>query len=268
MAIEAAQISHAIERARINAALYAKAANYYAAIAPGLLGAKNDREPQRLRASDAGRCSRELWADLNGKFDLLDTTKGLLRMDNGSLMGPWLACLLKAGLELEFFVELEPNVMHAGVSGHVDAIIDTVQVEGELQGRYETIATVEFKWSAWTGDWRGDCKKFQRDQSGLYALATLAPQHFVVIYYAASPERLPVKGEGWIDGSYLVVHPFSTAATEREVNLEYERLAKALAAEMPEPDPPDAFRCKSCRFSLCERNPHHDVEATLEESLL
>jgi hypothetical protein len=255
--IEATQIREAIERARLDPGLHAKALDYYAQIAPIVLRRNHERKPGALRASDAGRCSRELWADLNGKLDLREDAKGALRMDNGTLMGAWFACLLKVGLEAvrpELLVELELTVEHDGTPGHVDATIDEVFVDDEHEGFRETQAAVEFKWSAWTGDWRGDCKPFQRDQSGKYGLATDAPQHLVTIYYASSPDRLYIKNEGWIEGNYLVTHAFETAATEPQVEAEYARLSKALAIEMPEPDPPEGWRCKVCRFSLCDRN--------------
>jgi hypothetical protein len=256
-------IRAAIEKTLTDAELLSRAQFYHSEIAGEVLSRNHERKNGGLRASDAGSCSLELWADINGKLDIPESPKGLLRMNNGSLVGAWLACLLKAGLEdassNAIFVECERTVLHDGIPGHVDATLFV----GDEDGGSKVLATVEFKLSAWTGDWRGDCKPAHRIQSGKYALAESAPQHFVVVYYASSPDRIYDKAaKEWFNGEWLVVHPFSTEETEFDVALEYERLRAALSKDAPEADPPEAWNCKYCRFSKCPRNKNPNRPAT------
>jgi hypothetical protein len=262
--VVAEEIKSAIETALRTPELLERAQAYHAEIASGVLSRNHDREPGKLRISDAGACSRELWAKMNGKLDLPEDPKSLLRMHNGSLMGAWMACVLKAGLEEDrpdLQIIAESEVAHDGIPGHVD-----VTVYRRPAKFLPAEATVEMKWSAWTGDWRSDCKPSHRIQSGKYALAEAAPQHFVVNYYAASPATIYVKDEGArIPGNYLVVHPFETDETAFDVAKEYDRLSAALNVEMPEPDPPEAYLCRSCRFSKCEKNPAYTAPGLLEK---
>jgi hypothetical protein len=255
--VNAENIKSAIETALRTPELLERAQAYHAEIASSVLSRNHDREPGKLRISDAGACSRELWAKMNGKLDLPEDPKSLLRMHNGSLFGAWMACLLKAGLESPgpresgYVVIAENEVEHDGIPGHVDVVV----LRATESGIAPTLATIEFKWSAWTGDWRNDCKPAHRIQSGKYALAEAAPQHFVVIYYAASPATIYVKDEGArIPGNYLVVHPFETDETAFDVAVEYDRLAAALTKDMPDADPPEEYLCKSCKFSACKLN--------------
>jgi hypothetical protein len=255
--ISANEIRAAIENALRDDALLQRAREYHAEIAGDVLLRNHERAPGSLRISDAGSCSLELWAKLNDKLDIPEEPKSFLRMNNGSLMGAWLACLLKAGLEKahDWRTLLETTVSHDGIPGHVDATV--------LSGLMACEATVEFKLSAWTGDWRGDCKPAHRLQSGKYALAERAPQHFVVVYYASSPDRIYDKAtKEWFAGEWLVVHPFTTEETEFDVALEYERLRAALSKDAPAADPPEAWNCKYCRYSKCERNKNPNRPAT------
>lgn len=267
------EIRGAIVRGIEHEALGGRVQQLFAEVAPSVLSRNHERKPDSLRISDAGKCSLELWAALNGKHDIPERAKDRARMANGQLMGAWLACCLKAGLESlrpELRTLVENTVSHDKIPGHVDATILSSLLTAE--------ATCEFKWTAWTGDWRGDCKPAHRIQSGKYALAENAPQHFVVNYYAASPESIYIKdldgpGKGGrIPGEWLVVHEFETEDTRYEVRDEYARLAKALTAKAPAPDPPEAWNCKYCRFSGCVKNvnpnrPSTDTAAQLAASL-
>jgi hypothetical protein len=256
--LEAAGIRAAIVRGIEDEELANRVDELWRGVCYELLSRNHHRKPGTLRASDAGSCSLELWADLNGKLDIPDSAKAKARMMNGTLMGAWLAACLTAGLEVlrpELRTLIENVVQHDGIPGHTDATILSSVLTAE--------ATVECKWSAWTGDWRGDCKPAHRIQSGKYALAESAQQHFVVVYYASSPDRIYDKAnKEWFAGEWLVVHPFSTEETEFDVALEYERLRAALSKDAPEADPPEAWNCKYCRFSKCPRNKNPNRPAT------
>lgn len=250
-------IRAAIERARTTPELLEDARAHHSAIAAAVLSRNHDRVPGQLRISDAGSCQRELWAKNLGLLDIPEDAKSSLRMDNGSLFGAWVACLLKAGIEADaerdWRVLAEVETSHDGIPGHVDAVI--------LESVLGALATVECKWTASPKVYR-DPQPSHRVQSGAYALGERAPQHFVVVYFACS----------WAKDDFLVVHSFDTDETAFDVAIEYGRLRGALAETMPDPDPPEAYLCKSCRFSKCERNanpnrPAPDVAAALERSL-
>ena len=188
--------------------------------------------------SDAGSCSRELWAKQRDLLDIPEDAKAGIRMDNGSLVGAWLACLLKVALEQSdpgFFVTLETELEHDGKVGHADA---TIRYAGE------PYAVVEFKWSAWPGKTDGEAKQQHLLQAGTYAEAYGASRAFVVTYFASA----------WAKGEWLTVNAMETEWWHGEIKDEYARLAKALQPKMPDPDPPESYLCKSCRFSDCERN--------------
>ena len=238
MEITADTIRDAILVARTTPRLLKRARSLHGIIAGDVLSRNHDREPGTIRASDAGSCTRWLWANLNGKLDIPDDPKAELRKDNGSLFGAWLACLLKAYLEAQdpqTDVFLEAETADVGNPGHIDAAIIDHGIAA---------ATVELKWSAWPGKTDGQAKPQHRIQSGKYAQAFGAPVHFVVTYFASA----------WAKGDWLTVHAFTTEETAFDVEVEYDRLKGALAVDMPEPDPPEEYLCKSCAFSKCELN--------------
>lgn len=237
MTITADAIREAIQRARTDPDLLEEARLLHASLAGEVLSRNHDRTRGQLRVSDAGACTRELWAKDRELLDIPEDAKGALRMDNGSLFGAWGACLLKAALEhadARYVVHLEHEVEYDGTPGHIDAAI-------AFDGA--PLATVECKWTA-SPKVDLEAKPQHRLQSGRYGLAYKAPQHFVVVYYACA----------WAKGDYLVVHAFDTDETAFDVALEYERLQEALGDEIPEPNPPEEYLCKSCRYGQCERN--------------
>ena len=220
----------------------------WAAVAADVLSRNHEREPGALRISDAGRCRRELWAELNGKRDLRDDPEGLLsRMNLGSLDGAWIACLLAAALEAKQYVaRVEITLEHEGVKGHCDL--------GIYSKALVPLRLIECKMSMWTGAHDGP-KPYHISQSGKYALGGGFPEFQVITHFPATQ----VRWDKTIGARVSEPHIFPSDVFRTDdyvaiVTKEYERLRGALAKEMPEGDPAEDFRCRSCRFSACERN--------------
>ena len=244
-----------IERALLTEPTLARAEALWRGVAPEVLSRNHGRAPGVLRASDAGRCSRELWAEIHGKRDLPEDAQGLLKMNLGSCAGAWLACLLGAAAEEQGYVASAEVALGgpptALVSGHCD-----LAIYRELNGALDPLLVVEFKFSAWTGAHDGP-KPYHLVQACKYARLIGAPYFCVVLYYPSTQARFDKTigtkvSEPHIEPSQL--YDANDPKILSDMNADYERLAKALNDEMPEGDPQEAFRCRSCRFSECERN--------------
>ena len=208
----------------------------------------------KLRASDAGRCVRELWAEVHDKRDLPEDAQGMLKMNTGSLVGAWLACLLGAAFEeQDYGAHAEVAMDRDGITGHADLFI-TRAVEKGAGMRAEPALIVEFKFSAWTGKHDGP-KPYHLIQAAQYARMVGAPQFIVIQYYPATQARFDKEigtkvSEPHIEPSQV----YETKDFVSETDAEYVRLRVGLGDEMPLGDPAEAFRCRSCRFAGCERN--------------
>ena len=213
-----------------------------------------------LRPSSFGRCSLEFAADNLGLLDLDRADDARLIMDNGTLMGLWFACLLKAGASSEampFSVTLEYRATYRGVPGNIDALIAWPVKGNGLADR----EIVELKTSPSAGEIKdpGVKKPAQCLQAASYALdPNIDAERFTIVTFGynvgSSREGVP-----W---PKLAQHTHKTADWKPLVDAEIDRLT-ALAA-MPKAevlsnaatlaDAVDAFRCGSCRLSGCERN--------------
>lgn len=214
------------------------AAVIFAETAQKALGNEHDREPMTVRTSDAGRCSLELWAELHGQVDVeVDVATQLTRFDIGTIYGSWLAAILKATLERtdEYHVLLEADLARNGVSGHADALI---YAHPDLA----PVLAVEFK--STYGNKQREALTFQTIQVCNYALAADFPLATIV---TIAPASFPATNR-------LRADDYDPAAWQRRVDAEYARLQRA-TGDLPAPaDPDEAWRCKGCKYSACERN--------------
>ena len=244
-----------IDEALLSEPLLERAQAIWSQCAVDVLARNHGRQPGVLRASDAGRCVRELWAELNDARDLSEDPQGLLKMNTGSLIGAWLACLTAAAAESHGYACVAEVVLGgapgADVSGHADLSIGV-----DKDGVFAPLGIVEYKYSAWTGE-HGGPKAYQVVQTGKYARLCGAPEFCVVTYYPGTQARFDKSlgtkvAQPHIEPSqwYRTDDPTISA----QITSEYARLKNAFSAEMPEGDPGEAFRCRSCRFAACERN--------------
>jgi hypothetical protein len=254
-----------IEQALLTESTLDRAASLWSACSAQVLSRNHGRANGTLRASDAGRCAREAWAEIHGKRDLPEDAPGILKMNTGSLVGAWLACLLGAALvEKGYAAHLEMALERDGITGHADLMVSKI-----VEGHCEPELIVEFKFSAWSGKHDGP-KPYHIIQAAQYARMVGAPCFVVILYYPSTQARFDkVIGtrvsEPHIEPSQIYVTSEWIGETEKE----YARLRKALGDEIPEGDPQEAFRCRSCRASFCElnKNPlntrNHEAPITL-----
>ena len=112
----------------------------------------------------------------------------MLKMNTGSLVGAWLACLLGAAFEeQDYGAHAEVAMDRDGITGHADLFI-TRAVEKGAGMRAEPALIVEFKFSAWTGKHDGP-KPYHLIQAAQYARMVGAPQFIVIQYYPATQAR-------------------------------------------------------------------------------
>lgn len=216
------------------------------------LADEHTRTPGRIRASDAGRCVRELWADIHNKLDLpIDATTQLSRFDIGTFYGAWLACLLKASLESRdpnIRVAVEVETERAGITGHADAIICqcSSQLAMPQPEDFKPIYVAEFKSTYGKSNKKlpSDDKFYQVAQVTDYALAYDVPMGGVITFAPAA----------WPAEDRFTFEDCDPAVYELRTDIEYQRLQAALLDEMPDGDPEQPWRCQSCRFSKCELN--------------
>lgn len=249
-----AAIRARVEQALLDEQTLAVARRKWTEVAIDVLSRNRDRTPGYLRASDAGRCSRELYADVHGLLDLSESPEALLKMSHGGLIGAWLACLLGAAFEAEGYgAHAEVAMDRDGISGHADLFV-TRSVTDALGTHAEPTLVVEFKFSAWSGKHDGP-KPYHLVQAAQYARMLGAPQFIVVQYYPATQARFDkVIGAKVSEPHLEPSQVYETKDFLAETDAEYARLRKGLGDATPDPDPSEAWRCRSCRFSGCDRN--------------
>jgi hypothetical protein len=244
-----------IDRAAASTELRAIAAEHLCdAIKAGAL-AYQGRKPE-IRPSDYGSCRLSLWAEIHGLADIprnpIDSQ--LARLDVGSLMGAWEACLLKAAIEAEYsitandFWECELEYVPDG-GGHIDARLQHFVYgdEDNPQVSVERIP-VEFKskYDA-TPVSAGFVFKENRNhalQVSDYGIKDGA-KRAILVYF------LPANKSGKRLWQFTFdLYPWWPEA----VRIERERLAPALDDEPPKADPQTLFACYVCRFAGCPDN--------------
>lgn len=194
------------------------------------------REREGIRASDAGRCLRELWADVHDMLDLPQEIEGQLnRLDIGTIMGAWYGALFAAALPAitDFHCTLEETITHEDIPGHADVVVylgDTA------------LQVIDFK-SNYAARSAGPAKSHQCLQVARYALGKGAQLFSIFTITPATSSPMHRQDN------------FNTADWAQAVEIESARLKAALGEDMPAAVPPDGWRCKYCRFSLCEKNP-------------
>lgn len=215
------------------------------------------RTAGKLRVSDAGACSLSLWAEIHGKLDIGENYQTLdSRMQPGQLDGARTACLIAAGIKCFYWpltVQLEQLLDHELVPGHADIIVyaepDPIEVvECKLTLYGKGIKPPEEEHRYWIY------------QACLYAMHVGAPTFVVLVHAPAA----------W-SGPSRAAFRYYTDDWRLETVEEYARLAQAMRDDPPEADPPQDWRCKSCRYSQCERNVNPlrpVVERIVDEVLL
>ncbi len=245
------EIRQWVEEALLSDDILTRAQALWRTVAADVLDRNHGRIDGRLRASDAGRCVRELWAEIHGKRDLPEDAQGLLKMNAGSLIGAWLACLLGAGAEAHGYTAHAEVLLEGqdGVSGHCDLSIGKV-----INGAVEPLVVIEFKQSFWTGAHDGP-KSYHLVQAAKYASLIGAP-YFVVVQYLPGTQARFDKALG-TKVAQPHIEPSQVYKTSEYTEIaakDYDRLRAALKDERPEGDPSEGFRCRSCRYGACERN--------------
>jgi hypothetical protein len=203
-----------------------------------------------LSASAAGSCSLELWAKLNGRFDLPDDyTSQAAKMDTGTLLGAWLAAQFAVGYEDLFAstVEVEVTGEHEGIPAHVEIVIDDATMDPETNGKWMVEIKTQFWGGAVTDQGRTKHSKLPHIlQACKEAMIVGAPGFSVLnVYPAATKNKNP---------HYFIQDDFVTAEWVLDTQAEYRRLEAALGPVAPAADPPEAWRCNFCRYSACDKN--------------
>lgn len=237
-------VIEAIERAALDPVLRAVAANRFAINVQAALGEKP--RTAVLRGSDCGRCSLELWADVQGALTIpTDVDTQLARYDAGNLTGAWLGALLQVGapaVEPSLYVQLEHPVMYRGIPISVDSLIRD-------RADDEPLHVTEFKstYVSKSMDAPHVGREYQVLQAGLEALGAGAPEFTVVTF---GPSAYLPKHTG-----RLREDRYETASWKADVDREVDRLeAAASRLDPPEADPKEPWRCRTCNFGACARN--------------
>lgn len=192
-----------------------------------------------IRPSDFGSCGLSLHATVHDLETLPrePIDEQLTRLDSGSLLGAWQACLLKAAAESDGWdirLEYEPKG-----GGHIDALCCSLRLP------FERIA-VEFKtiYEGGTPIKRPTIKDNENHllQSADYADRTASTMALCYLKLSAK------KGERF--GQF----DFEPAPFVPYVVAERARLAPALGDEKPAADPQAFYSCYTCRYGACEKN--------------
>lgn len=223
-------------------------------VAAETMSRNHERTPFQLRTSDAGRCMRELWAEMHGERDLPESPETLLmKLHQGTLSGAWVACLLKSGLRDKYCVELEKEIVFPdGRTGHADIAV----YQNPFSESQKCLEVVDCKWTAWSGvvEAPEDRNPYQCLSTGSYALALGAPTFVILASSPAANYRC----------KKLNQYRYVTEQWKERIETEYMRLEYGLADDMPEGDPSADWRCKVCRFSACEKNKNKMKPAVLD----
>lgn len=246
-----------IKYARSDDTLRERARVRFAAIAPSLFG----KHAVELSASSAGRCKRELWAYLHGKLDIpenFDTV--LMKMDLGTLNAAWCAALFAVAYtdaNPGSAVDLEGEVEHDGIPGHIDIAISRDGASPHCDHVVELKATFwplrPDKVAEWTPP------LYHRQQACVYSAGKKAPRFSVVTFFPAAQRS------GATEPTFCLQHDYETAEEIASANVELARMREALADERPDADPKEAWRCATCLFSGCDKNRNPLGEALLRE---
>lgn len=193
-------------------------------------------EREILGGSDAGECVRKLWAQLHGLAPRSFPPKVQFhKLDGGNLFGAWTAALLKVALEERgYLIHLEAEVATVGREGHIDIVI-------EPPGHAAWIVDVKWSPSYRTVDPPDEKRFWQILQAGWYATEMDAPDFSI----------LTLSPLGMVEAQ----HDYSTFDYLADIEEESERLAHAYDEKMPDADVKEKFRCDSCAFRACEKNP-------------
>jgi hypothetical protein len=206
-----------------------------------------------LSASSAGACVLEKWAQLHDQLDLpQDYVTEAIKMDTGTSIGARLAALFAVGFEDQypgFEVDVEVEGEHDGIPGHVEIVIYDCR---KLPARV-AVHMVEIKSSFWGGAVTEDrqfkhSKEFHIIQAAKEALIVSAPTFSVFNVLPAATKRQGAPPRFFIQDAFV------TADWALAVDVEYKRLSRALGDTPPTGDAQEAWRCVSCRASMCERN--------------
>lgn len=233
----------AIERGIRDPEVRRNAAAIYAKSSKAALENEHSRKTP-IRVSDAGRCVRELWAEINGFQDIpVDLATQLTRFDLGTLYGAWLAAVLKATLESEggYFVALEMELARQGVVGHADAL---VYVDNGSSLSPDLAIDFKSTYGKWNNEEPGAKRPYQVIQVTNYADAAKFPRATVItIAPASQPASNRMRADDYDPAEWLP-----------RVDDEYTRLRGALETMRPDGDPDAPWRCVSCRYSTCPAN--------------
>lgn len=221
--------------------------------------AEDKSERDGLRVSDAGRCVLELWAELHGQFDIAESAlTHLTRFDEGHLTGAWFACLLAAGVRKyvppNYVIELEPEVVGNGKKGHIDFLL--------RDDRGAAVWVVDFKKSFWTKALEAPDKAnpHQVLQTCDYAVIVSSPLFTVFTFGPAVQAEWNRKTQTRIEHRKHRQDDYDTAQFADDVARERERLEQALGDVPPVGDAREAYRCRSCKYSVCPRNTANRAE--------
>lgn len=218
-------------------------------ITEGDLLAEYPRESRRaaIYPSEFGSCSLALWAE---KHDLTDIPRDpieetLARLDFGSLIGAWEACLLWAGCRNhEWFVILE-YVPEGG--GHIDALA--------IHRALQTRVPIEFK-STYSTPTTPIKDPSAENQSHLLQVGDYAKQleatHMMLVYI-----KPPAKAGERMKQFVFDAEPFAELVTK-----ERARLAPALGETAPVADPQAGWACYTCSYGVCEKNRNRNQNST------
>ena len=214
------------------------------ATAPNIFSDRK-RHAGKLRVSDSGACALALWADIHGKLDIPENLEMRdSRMEPGIVDGARTACLIAAGIKRWFWPLTTILEYPTGddVPGHADVIV---------MAEPDPVEVVECKLTMYSQpspppeepNKKGEDHRYWIYQACRYALDVEAPS-FVVLVHSPGAWNPPTRR----------AFRYETAAWRDETLREYARLATALGDTPPPADAREEFRCRSCRFSQCERN--------------
>lgn len=207
----------------------------------------HDERRKAIYPSEFGSCGLALWAEKHGLADIprdpLEET--LARLDLGSLIGAWEACLLWAGCRnTEWWVILE-YVPDGG--GHIDALachraIAELRVPIEFKSTYST-PTTPIK--------DPSIENYSHLlQVGDYAQQIKA-EHMILVYI-----KPPAKAGERMRQFVFDAEPFAVLVVK-----ERERLAPALGDAPPIADPQAGWACFTCGYGKCEKNKNKNANS-------
>lgn len=249
-----------VPRAVTDDELLGRACDIVAVSGNALATALRPRHDAHATISMAGGCGREIYAKLHGLLDLPDDGENkLAKMENGSLMGFWLCALEQVAIvkyvtdynkvrgtkhNVEFEVEGE-RVYNGVLPGHCD-----LGVYLDAEPWFLTENKTTYQTSAISP------RAYYEDQSSLYAHGGVVFPTFVIITLGPAVQASYDKHtKSYTENPKLVQHVYTSENYHLRAEIEANRLIDIQNSDtMPPADPPEAWRCKYCRFSACEKN--------------